>query len=90
MAAEQLRSPRPRDTRTIAATARSYFAGDGGSFARLGVQEPFGAEELTGDELVSGLQLQWASHTEFPNVVRIFELNCCAIPLTAVAGGGVR
>ena len=32
---------------------------------------------------MSGPQLQWAIQTEFPNVVRLFELNCCAIPLTA-------
>ena len=30
-----------------------------------------------------------ATHTEFPSVVRLFELNCCAIPLTAAGDGGI-
>ena len=38
-----------------------------------GVQELLGAEELTGDGLSSGLQLQWAIQTEFPNVMRLFK-----------------
>ena len=53
------------------------------------VQELFGAEELAGEELASGLQLQWATQTELPNVVRLFEVNCCAIPLTGAGGGGI-
>ena len=48
------------------------------------VQELLGAKELTGDELGSGLQLQWATQAEFPIVVKSLELNCCAIPLTEV------
>ena len=47
------------------------------------VQVLFGAEEFAGDEPVNGPQFQWATHTEFPSVVRLFELNCCSIPLTA-------
>ena len=46
-------------------------------------------EELAGDVPASGPQLQWATHTEFPCVVRLFELNCCAILLTAAGGGGI-
>ena len=42
---------------------------------------------MAGDELTSGLQLQWATQTEFPSVVRLFEFNCCAIPLTAAERG---
>ena len=38
---------------------------------------------MTGDELASGLQLQRVGQSDFPNVVRLFELDCCAIPLTA-------
>ena len=53
------------------------------------VEELLGAEELTGDELASSLQLQWATQTEFPNVVRLIELNCCAILLTAAGSGGI-
>ena len=36
-----------------------------------------------------GLQLQRAAHAEFPNVVRLFELDCCAIPLRTAGGGGI-
>ena len=46
------------------------------------VQELLGTVELAGNELMSGPQLQWA-------VVRLFELNCCAIPLTAAGSGGI-
>ena len=49
------------------------------------VQEVLGAEEVTGRGLASGLQLQWAAQDEIPNV-RLFELDCCAIPLTAAGG----
>ena len=47
-----------------------------------------GAEEVTGDELAGGLRLQWAAEAEFPDFVRLFELDCCAIPRTATEGGG--
>ena len=53
------------------------------------VQDIFGAEEVMGDELASGLQLQWAAQAEFPNVVRLFELYYCAIPLTSAGDGGM-
>ena len=53
------------------------------------VQELFGAEELAGDELTSDPQLHWAAQTESPSVLRLFALNCCATPLTAVEGGGI-
>ena len=46
-------------------------------------------EEVAGDEPVSGPQIQWATHAEFPTTVRLLEFNCCAIPLTAAGGGGV-
>ena len=52
------------------------------------VQELLGTEDLAGDEPVSGPQLQWATHTDFPTVVTLLELNCCAIHLTAAGGGG--
>ena len=52
------------------------------------VQGLLGTEELAGDETTSGPQLQWATNTEFPSVVRLFELNCCAIPLTAAGREG--
>ena len=48
-----------------------------------------GTEELAENELTSSPQLQWGTHTEFPSVVRFFELNCHAISLTVVAGGGI-
>ena len=51
------------------------------------VVEP--TEEVTGSGLASGLQLQRAAHAEFPNVVRLFELDCCAIPLRTAGGGGI-
>ena len=35
-------------------------------------------------------QLQWSSQLRFPSVVRLYELFCCAIKLTAVASGGVQ
>ena len=56
-----------------------------------GVQELLGTEELSwlGDESMSGPQLQWTTQTEFAGVVRLFELNCCAIPLTAAGSGGI-
>ena len=38
------------------------------------------AEEVAGDDLASGLQLQWAAQAEFPSVARLFELT--------VAGSG--
>ena len=41
-----------------------------------------------GDERAGG-PLQWATHTEFPNIVKLHELNCCAILLTAAGGGSV-
>ena len=50
------------------------------------VQELLGTEEVAGDELTSSPQLQWAAQAEFSSVVRLFELNCCAIPLAAVGG----
>ena len=53
------------------------------------MQELLGTEELAGDESMSGPQLQWATETEFPSVVRLVELNCCAIPLTAAGCGGI-
>ena len=56
---------------------------DGGRLLDTDVQELLGVEELTGDELWSGLQLRWATQAEFPNVVKLFELSCCAIPVTA-------
>ena len=33
--------------------------------------------------------LSWLTHPAFPSVVRLFELNCCAIHLTAAGGGGI-
>ena len=36
----------------------------------------------------SALQLQSAAQAEFPIVVGLFELDCCAIPLTAAGEGG--
>ena len=51
------------------------------------VQKLLGTEELVGDELTSSPQLQWASKTKFPSVVRLFGLNCCAIPVKAVGRG---
>ena len=52
------------------------------------VQGLFGTEELAGDEPISSFQRQWAYHTEFPSVVKLFELNCCSIPVTAAGSGG--
>ena len=52
------------------------------------VQELFGPEELARDEVTSDLQLQWATQTEFPSVVRLFSLKSCAIALTAAGDGG--
>ena len=46
-------------------------------------------EELAGNEPVSGPQLQRATHAEFPSNVRVLELNCCAILLTAAGSGGI-
>ena len=51
-------------------------------------QEILGAEEVSGEDLASGLQLQWAAQAEFPNVPRPFELDCGAIPLPVAGGGG--
>ena len=39
------------------------------------VQELFETEELAGDEVTSNLQLQWVTQTEFPSVVRLFDLQ---------------
>ena len=39
------------------------------------VQELFDTMELAGHEAVSGPQLQWATHTEFPSVLKLLELN---------------
>ena len=50
------------------------------------LQGLLGTEELVGDESVVGPELQWAIHTQFPTIVRLLELNCCAIPLTAAGG----
>ena len=47
------------------------------------------AEEVAGDDLASGLQLQWAAQAEFPSVARLVELDCCAIPLTVAGSGGI-
>ena len=52
------------------------------------VQGLLGTEGLAGNELTSNPQLQRGTQTEFPSVVRFFELNCCAIPLTVVGCGG--
>ena len=51
------------------------------------VQELLGREELAGYELTSNPQLQWATQTEFPSVVRLFGVNCCcasSLPSSAV------
>ena len=53
------------------------------------VQELLGTEELTGDEPARGPQLQWATHTKLPSVLRLLELNCCAIQVTAAGSGGI-
>ena len=52
------------------------------------VQGLLGTEELADDETTSGPQLQWAAHSEFPSVVRLFELKCCTIPRTAAGSAG--
>ena len=44
------------------------------------------SEEQAGDVVPSSSQLQWATQTARPRFVRLFELNCCAIPLSAVGG----
>ena len=59
------------------------------SFLDSDVRGLLGTEELAGDEPACGPQLQWATHTEFPTIVKLLELNCCAISLTAADGGGV-
>ena len=51
------------------------------------VVEP--TKEVIGSGLASGLQLQRAAHAEFPNVVRLFELDWCAILLRTAGGGGI-
>ena len=66
--------------RAVSPSTRSHSARDRGLL---------GAEELAAEEPVSGPQLQWATHTEFPTIVRLLELNCCAVPLTAAGGGSV-
>ena len=51
------------------------------------VQELLGREEFAGYELTSNPQLQWATQTEFPSVVRLFGVNCCcasSLPSSAV------
>ena len=38
-------------------------------------------EDLGADALTSNTLLQWTAQTDFLCVVRLFELNCCAIPI---------
>ena len=42
------------------------------------LQGLLGTEQLAGDEMTRGLQIQWATPTEFPSVVTLFELYCVA------------
>ena len=53
------------------------------------VQGLLATEDLAGKEPVSGLQLHWATHTEFPSIVSVLDLNCCTIPLTPACGRGI-
>ena len=58
------------------------------SLLDLGVQELIEPEDVSTYGLTSDALLQWAALTEFPCVVGVFELNCWAVPLTAVGRGG--
>ena len=53
------------------------------------VQDLLGTEESSGDEPPGGSQLQRATHTELPTIVKLHKLNCCVIPVTAAGGGSV-
>ena len=53
-----------------------------------GVQELLEPEDVGACGLTSDALLQWATLTEFRCVVGLFELNCWAVPLTAVGRGG--
>ena len=73
----------------MADTTRSHSARHRGKFARFRRAGGSSVRRNWLGEPVSGPQLQWATHTEFPTIVRLFELNCCAIPVTAAGGGSV-
>ena len=68
---------------------RTPPARNGGKFARFRCARPPRNRGIARDELTGSPQLQWATQTEVPSVARLFELNCCAIPLTAVGSGGI-
>ena len=53
------------------------------------VQERLAPEEQAGGGEPSSLQLQWATQTARPSIVWLFDLNRCAIPLSAVGDGGI-
>ena len=80
---------RSRDTRTMADTIRSYSARNGGKFARFrcaGAPRNRGIGWGRTDEQ-SAASMGYSDRIS--ECREVFELNCCAIPLTAVGSGGI-
>ena len=72
------------DTRAMAVAACSHRARDRGGIAQLGSA---GNLRSRGSEWRRACE--WPGQAEFPNVVRLIELDCCSSPLTAAGGVGI-